>query len=526
MAQSPLPHLLALSTAYACILSHNWDCHLLPVFIGSWAFALATHIFIWVSWIYPYHVSELRHVPTVPGFPLWGQYFDIISQECGVPQREWHQRYGPIVRYFFPFGSERLSVAEQSALSRITGDRSNQYLKPWRARVWISRIFGNGLLMAEGDEHRHQRRILLPAFSSQSIKACAPIVWEKALILTDRWHDLTQNAGCDPMTLEVSEWLSRATLDAIGETCFGQDINSLRQPKSTIVASYKLLLFPTPLCRVFQGLRTFFPISRYIPIQPNRDMDRAEEDIANLASRMLRQKEFETREKGNSYRGRQDLISLMMSQDQSFRVMGGASVSFQDKRDQVMTFLGAGHDATAVTLAWSLHLLAKHSTVQRKLRQEIKAHLPLLFGERATCSMAALAAADLDRLPYLNNVCREILRYIPAVPSISRESQLDDVLAGYHVPAGTTVHISPNTINHLPLYWGEKPSEFDPDRWDNLPDCWTPGAFMTFSRGLRACIGRRLLEMLMKVFLCALVEGVQDDATAQRRNHIDRVNYI
>ncbi|KAF4332008.1 cytochrome p450 monooxygenase [Fusarium beomiforme] len=119
MAQSPLPYLLALSTAYSSIMSHHWHCQLLPILLGSWAIVVATHLIAWLSWIYPYYVSELRHIPTVPGFPLWGQFFDIVSQECGVPQRQWHRQYGPIVRYFLPLGSERLSVAEESSLWRI-----------------------------------------------------------------------------------------------------------------------------------------------------------------------------------------------------------------------------------------------------------------------------------------------------------------------------------------------------------------------------------------------------------------------
>ncbi|KAH7204867.1 uncharacterized protein BKA55DRAFT_547301 [Fusarium redolens] len=115
LLESPLPCFLASSTAYALITSHQLQCQLVPIFVASWTFALFAHLVVWQSWIFPRYVSELRHIPTVPGFPLWGQFFDIITQECGAPQQLWHHRYGPVVRYFFPFGSERLSIAERGA---------------------------------------------------------------------------------------------------------------------------------------------------------------------------------------------------------------------------------------------------------------------------------------------------------------------------------------------------------------------------------------------------------------------------
>lgn len=107
--------------------------------------ATALHI-LYYSWIYPFYISPLRHIPTVPGFPLWGQFFTIISKECGVPAREWHQKYGPIVRYFFPFGSERLSVAEDDAIKQMTVRNPYNYPKPDRARAWMRPVLGDGMI--------------------------------------------------------------------------------------------------------------------------------------------------------------------------------------------------------------------------------------------------------------------------------------------------------------------------------------------------------------------------------------------
>lgn len=111
---------------------------ILPISVLLYAF--------YSSWIFPFYISELRHIPTVPGFPLWGQFFTIITTECGVIQRDWHHQYGPIVRYFFLFGYERLSITDDDAIKQMTVRNPYNYPKPQRARLWMRQILGEGQL--------------------------------------------------------------------------------------------------------------------------------------------------------------------------------------------------------------------------------------------------------------------------------------------------------------------------------------------------------------------------------------------
>ena len=111
------------------------------------AWTLSSALLLWTlycSYIYPIYLSPLRHIPTVPGFPLWGHFFTIISTEVGVPARSWHQKHGPLVRYFFPFGAERLSIADDDALKHATVRNPYNYPKPDRARKWMMPILGEG----------------------------------------------------------------------------------------------------------------------------------------------------------------------------------------------------------------------------------------------------------------------------------------------------------------------------------------------------------------------------------------------
>lgn len=128
-------------------------------------------------------------------------------------------------------------------------------------------------------------------------------------------------------------------------------------------------------------------------------------------------------------------------------------------------------------------MLAKHPTVQEQLRAEIQTYMPFLFDRSTRENSDKIENADVDLLPYLEDVCKESLRYIPSIPMTVRKTIEDDTLGGYFIPANTTIYLIANCINRLPTYWGKTANDFDPSRWRNLPDTYTTNAFMTFLQG-------------------------------------------
>ncbi|KAI1477056.1 hypothetical protein K445DRAFT_53347 [Daldinia sp. EC12] len=501
MSKVTLTPVAAVTAAASFLYARHAELPIGSTVAKSLAVVLPLYVVVWLSWIYPFYVSELRHVPTVPGFPLWGQFFDIITQECGVPQRNWHQKYGPIIRYFFPFGAERLSVADDEALKQMTVKNPYNYPKPVRAKLWMVRILGEGVLLAEGQEHVHQRKSLAPGFSIQSIRALAPVFWEKSLLLAKCWREEMTAAGVTTKSFEVLEWLNRTTLDIIGSAGFGYDIDSLRNPETPIREAYRLVFAFDIASRIMHGIQAFIPASKYIPSKMNRDMQTSRSIILDKATEIITQKQ----EQAENNTGGKDIIALIARDNKKMKAMGEAGLSFETMRDQIMTFLGAGHDTTATGVAWTIHLLSTHPEIQSRLREEIKDYMPFLFDKESRFDPEAIANADPDKLPYLDNVCRESLRYIPPIPMTVRQSLADDQLGPYKVPAGSVIYVLANAINRLPMYWGPNADEFDPDRWDNLPKTFTTNAFMTFLQGPRGCIGRKFAEIEMKILLCSLL---------------------
>lgn len=469
-----------------------------PVFAASFSLSTLIYLVYW-SYIYPFYVSPLRKVPTVPGFPLWGQFFTIIAEEVGTPNRDWHKTYGPIVRYFFPFGAERLSIADDDALNHMCIKNPYNFPKPDRARQWMVRILGMGVLLAEGNAHRTQRKALAPGFSVQSIKALTPVFWRKSLLLSKLWERDMLLEKTRSKTIEILEWLNRTTLDIIGEAGFGTDLNSLENPETPIREAYRLVFAFDIGSRVLHGLAAFIPLTKYLPAKMNRDMLCSRNIIISKANDIIHQKYQKTHTKDK------DIIALIVKDNMKQEAAGETSLSFDTMRDQVMTFLGAGHDTTATGVCWTLHLLSNHPEIQDRLRAEIKSYYPFLFEPSTRNDVGRLSTLDADNLHYLDNVCRESLRYIPPIPMTVRQSLANDQLGGYEVPAGTTVYIHANAIHRLPSFWGDNADVFDPDRWDHLPADYTSNAFMTFLQGPRGCIGKKFAETEMKCLVVALL---------------------
>lgn len=327
---------LAVAGAAAVLTSKYTATSTASALFVALPFTLFLYVAYW-SWLYPVYISELRKVPTVPGFPLWGQFYEIITTEVGVPQREWHEKYGPIIRYYFPFGAERLSIADDDAIKQMTIRNPYNYPKPVRAKLWMVRILGEGVLLAEGQTHVHQRKALAPGFSIASIRGLAPVFWEKSLHLSRIFKAEMAAESAKTKSFEVLEYLNRTTLDIIGSAGLGTDIDSLDNPDTPLREAYRLVFAFDIQSRILHGLTAFLPLTKYLPAKMNRDMLASRTIILNKAASIIKEKTQQAKE--NTARPK-DIIGLIVRDN--LKATGADNLSFEAMRDQVMTFLGAG----------------------------------------------------------------------------------------------------------------------------------------------------------------------------------------
>ena len=191
------------------------------------------------------------------------------------------------------------------------------------------------------------------------------------------------------------------------------------------------------------------------------------------------------------------------------------SGTFTDEElvDQLMTFLAAGHETTASALTWVIYLLCKYPTVQSTLREEV-----FLHDRDQSSPQGSPTTTTVDSLPYLQAVINEALRLFPPVAVTIRVSVRDTVIAGEHIPKGTTIMIPPWAVNCSVQTWGEDALEFVPERWINerkKQEGFGNFSSITFLHGPRSCIGERFaraeLACLTAAWVTKFETNLQDE---------------
>lgn len=309
-----------------------------------------------------------------------------------------------------------------------------------RARI----ILGEGLLTSEGDEHLAQRRALQPAFHRQRMEEYLPIMNESAHFHNSNWKN--------NQTLDMSDEMMRLTLNIALWSFFGSAPNGTveRVGKSmqTLIRLFPLAQFPVP-----EAMRNLFPKFKL-----------AKDDLSIVTQTLLKNPQSEF--------AKQALVNILKENNKD---------QFTDEQihAQALTFLLAGHETTALLLAWCWDMLAHHPRVQEKLQAEVD----YVIGNRFPTT------EDIKKLEYTRMVIKETLRMRPPAWAIGRQALNDCEIGGQEIKAGSVVIISQWVTHHDPRFY-EAPQEFNPERWIELERTAHPRyAFFPFGGGSRVCIG-------------------------------------
>jgi len=399
-------------------------------------------------------------------------------------------------------------VTNPKALGEVMVSKNYDFDKPSQFRFVLGRLLGVGILLAEGEEHRRQRKNLMPAFAFRHIKDLYPLFWSKAResvaalaahVLREAADGGAAKTGEARAAVEVSEWSSRVTLDIIGAAGLGRDFGAVKDPNNELVRTYSALFSPNRQAQLLGllGLITGDWLASKIPVKRNSDVRAAREVIRSTCRDLIREKKEKLARKETSS---VDILSVALE-----------SGGFTDENlvDQLMTFLAAGHETTATAMIWAVYMLCQFPDMQTRLREEVRAHLPPLSDSSSTIS-----SLDVDRLPYLHAFCQEVLRYYSPVALTVRQAAVDTTILGQVVPKGTRVVLCPWAVNRSDALWGADARKFDPERWlpkfDGDRSAAAGGAssnyaFLTFLHGPRSCIGMAFAKAEFACLLAAWV---------------------
>lgn len=420
-----------------------------------------------------------------------------------MPLQEWINEVpnDGLIRYRMMFNKEVVFVTSPKALSEVLVQKNYDFSKPYKLRQGLGRILGIGLIIAEGEEHKvrtisensqitrrglkirkKQRKNLMPAFLHRHVKDLYPIFWEKSASLAAELEENIKRTGQSNQVFDVADWLARTTLDILGAAGLGREFDTLHNPENEIVRAYRGVFEQKPPKGIF-GILVFIAkeqIMNLFRIKRNDSIAAATEVLTDVSRRLIRDKRDEKAQdsKENVDRSvRRDILSVALD-----------SGNFTDTmlENHLLTFLAAGHETTATSMTWAIYALCLYPQVQKRLRDEVRANLPI--GTTSSPNTVTVSAEMVDNLPYLHAVCNEVFRVYPPAGLTRRVAAKDTSISGQHIPKGTAIAISMRAVNISKELWGEDALVFDPERWMKPNQANSGGgvtnfSFMTFLHG-------------------------------------------
>lgn len=432
--------------------------------------------------VFPDATPRARPAPGPRGHRLLGNLLDIKRDRLRFVSRA-TSAWGDLVA--FRMGPRKLYLLNHPDHFRhVLCDHPERYAKGLGLRE-AQPLLGQGLLTSEGDLWAAQRSLLKRAFHRRRLEEFGRSMSAAAVHADLRWEKAAR-AG---HPIDVAAEMVRLTLEVLAETLLPgdwvshgdritADLNTAaRASMRRMIALVRLPLeFPTPTNAAFR---------------------RAVARLEAWASELLARHTGTDAADGRA----EDLVSLMLAPPD-----GQPPVSKRQIRDEILTFLLAGHETTAATLSWAWYLLAHHPAAAARLRHEIDR----VLGERPP------ALEDLPALVYTRRVLEEAVRLYPPVWLIPRKALSDDVIGGYGIPSGADVLLCVYTLHRHRAFW-EEPERFEPERFSTDGDRQRhPHCYLPFGSGARACLGSRFGLLEATLVLATLARRYRLEAVAGR----------
>lgn len=366
-------------------------------------------------------------------------------------------KYGDL--YFAPSSGVGLYVVRHHEHVRdVLVTHAERLAKTHTAFESLSPVLGSGLLTSDGDVWKRHRRLANPAFAKRAIDGYVPSMVEIS--------EAAANGFVDGETCDLAPRMTDLTLRIVGRTLFGTDVaEDIATIGRAMTSFQRFLVVPPRLPKLVRA-----------PIQ--KRVDAGLHDLDGLVTRMLLARRT----------ARVDPPDLTQMLLDAAEPSDGASVqedaprglTAREIRDEIVTFLLAGHETTSNTLTWAFDCLARHPRVERRLREELRR----VVGQRP------ISNEDLPRLEYTSAVIKETMRLYPPAYVLARRATEDVVIGGFDVPRGSEVIVWTYFTHRDPLVYPE-PEQFRPERFfgedeARIPKC----AYVPFGAGPRACIGK------------------------------------
>src|SRR5579859_7850472 len=405
--------------------------------------------------------------PALKGFPLIGLLFE-ARNPLQLLERVARQR-GDIAR--FKVGTRWFILLNHPDwVSQVLVLQQNKFRNSDLSQRVLENVLGQGLLTSDGESWRRQRCLAQPAFRRSAIQYYAP-----TMIRTAQAHVCNWRNG---EIRDIAEEMTALMLEMVVQVLFSATLACVADEISRATA-YLMRYWHKRLISVLN-------IPKSWPTPGNRRAQREHLLLDSIVYRIISE-----RTKENATQQRDFLTLLMNATDED-----GNRMTAKQLRDQTMTLFLAGHETTALTLAWAWYLLGQNPSCQARLQEELRRVLVGRVPE----------AADVADLPYLRATINETLRLYPAAALNSRQSIVPFNVGGYQFPADTTVLMS-SWILHRDVRFFDAPLAFRPERWiDGSINKLPKGAYFPFGDGPHRCIGQEFALLAVQLVVATIAQ--------------------
>jgi cytochrome P450 len=379
----------------------------------------------------------------------------------------------PLVAYR-SLGRDTVFVMEPELIQQVLLDDSDSFTKsPVHDHV-LGEGGGQGLLIAEGELWRWQRRSLAPLFRAEDVAAYVPDFVAACDPILARWGE------SPPGSLQAIDTdMAATTLQVLEDTVLGAGLSPEDHRRVGIAAT--TFLQPTVWKIAYASLK----LPPWTPHPGYFRMSRASRDLRDVASRALACR------RGAGKAGDDLLGRLMTAKDPA----SGEAMPERLIIDNIVTFLLAGHETTAQALSWTLYLLALFPEWQEMAREEV----------RRVAGGGPIGREQVQSLPLVEAIFQEAMRLYPPAPSLMRVAREDTHLGGHRVAAGANIMIPIYVVHRHERLWSE-PLRFDPSRFaPKAKAARHRCAYMPFGAGPRSCIGATFAMLEGKAVLATLL---------------------
>lgn len=429
--------------------------------------------------------QAIEYIPSPPKKPIVGNMLTVDSDAPLQSLMQLTRELGPIFRLDM-MGTPLVVVSGAKLVEEICDE--TRFDKAVRGSLRrIRAAAGDGLFTSDTSEANWSKahNILLPTFAQRAMAGYLPLMADIAGQLCQKWERLNADDEID-----VVHDMTALALDTIGVCGFDYRFNSFyRRDYHPFIDALTRTL---ETCMVQRGL----PFEKVVL---RKRLDQLKNDVAfmsKLVDDIVRE-----RRKGGGDQAQKDLLNFMLA---GVDKVTGESLSDENIRYQIITFLIAGHETTSGLLSFTLYFLVNNPDVMERAYEEVDRVLGNDLGVMPTFQ-------QVNQLTYVQQILNEALRLYPTAPAIGLYPYKDEVIGGkYKLKKNTFVTLLTLMLHRDPTVWGPEPETFNPENFSREAEAARPvDAFKPWGNGQRACIGRQFAMQEATLVIGMLLQRFQ-----------------